>query len=76
MALIVASIQYLLPIAVLVFLIRNKDRLSSPEIKVRFGSLYEGLKLTSIHLSSICIFMVRRMLLILTAVMMTQYPAF
>jgi|LauGreDrversion4_2_1035121.scaffolds.fasta_scaffold176264_1 hypothetical protein len=77
MTLAIGSIQYLMPLIVLMFIYRMKDKLEDPDVKARFGSLFEGLKVKRlIHLMSAFFFVFRRMLLVFTVVFLSNYPSF
>lgn len=69
--------MYTLPITMIVFLVKNFNRISDPELVSRYGSFFEGLK-TKRKIDLMCnfFFMIRRLLLILIAVMLSNHPAF
>jgi hypothetical protein len=69
--------MYSLPIIMIVFLLRNFKMIDNTEIVSRYGSFYEGLK-TKRLIDLMCnfFFMMRRLILILIAVMLSDHPAF
>lgn len=77
MSIMVGLIMYTLPLIMIVFLMRNFKKIEDTELKLRYGSFYEGLKTNRlIHLMCNFFFMMRRLLLILIAVMLSDHPAF
>ena len=67
MSVVVALVDYMMPIGILIFIFSTRGTLADKDMEARFGSLYEGLKVKSvIHLMSSFLFVFRRLLLVLT----------
>ena len=77
MSVVVAVVDYMMPVGILIFIFSTRGTLADKDMEARFGSLYEGLKVKSvIHLMSSFLFVFRRLLLVLTALVLQNYPAF
>lgn len=73
----VAFFTYLTPLGLLLFIIQMRKRLHSKEVEARYGSLYEGLKTKRVaYLLCTFIFVSRRLLLIMVAIMLQDHPTF
>ena len=77
MSVAVALVDYLMPIGILYFIFMKRTRVADKDFESRFGSIYEGLKVKRpIHLMCTFFFLIRRLLLVLTTIVLQNYPAF
>ncbi len=76
MAFTFAALNYFfLPMSLLYAVFQKRIKSTSRKFKMRFGSIYEGLKLKRpAHRISTFLFVVRRLLLVLAAVFLRDYP--
>ena len=73
----VATVTYLTPFAILLFIWRMRAQLEHKEVLARYGSLYEGLRVKRVsQLLCSFLFVTRRLVLVMVAIFLWEHPSF